>query len=103
MTWILGSSKRVNKKPSVAGFDISADSTLAGMNVQSLTEPGKLAVVPASDTAIFTSTVIVLLSVAPWSSVTLTSNFQLPTGSAAIAAAPDLVKPMSPVVESIVK
>ena len=100
---MLGSSKRVNKKPSVAAALTSADVTLAGRKVQSLTEPGRLAVVPEADTAILTSTVIVLLSEAPWSSLTMTSNFQLPTGSAAIADAPDFVRPIAPVSELIVK
>ena len=103
LTSMLGSSKRVNKKPLVVGAEVLADKTLAGRKDQSLTDPGKLAVVPEFDTAILTSTVIVLLSKAPCSSVTLTSRCQLPTGSAAMAAAPDWVKPISPVVELMVK
>ena len=43
-TSMLGSFKRVNKKPFVAGDEASAERTLAGRNVQSLTEPGNVAV-----------------------------------------------------------
>ena len=81
LTTMLGSSKRVNKKPSVGSASISADCTEAGLNVQSLTLPGSLAVVPFAATARSTSTVMVLVSVAPWLSVTLISNFQFPVGS----------------------
>ena len=81
LTTMLGSSKRVSKKPLVGAASMLADSTAAGLNVQSLTLPGSLAVVPFAATARSTSTVMVLVSVAPWLSVTLISNFQLPVGS----------------------